>query len=134
MDLNCDTFPQFTTPAKFFSVLQDPNLPSPYEQLHAPPPPGVIVMPGLPQIESGSTGDTITSGKLKKTATVAALEAVKHVVAELERKGKVYEHQLEEIIAHQNMTAINVHEAYEKQIAELKEYFEKKLKDTWRRG
>ncbi|KAG1854528.1 hypothetical protein F4604DRAFT_1265462 [Suillus subluteus] len=137
MDLDTGTFPQFATQAEFLAALQDPNLPSPYEQLHAPLPgdSGVVVMPGPPQIESGSTGDTGTSGKLKKTAVVAALEAVKHAVTELERKGKVYEHQLEEILAHQNMMAINMHESYEKRIAELKEleYFEKKIEETLQR-
>ncbi|KAG1854240.1 hypothetical protein F4604DRAFT_1686083 [Suillus subluteus] len=48
---------------------------------------GVVVMPGPPSIESGSTGDT-ASGKLKKTAVVAALEVSRDAVAELERKGK----------------------------------------------
>ncbi|KAG1849041.1 hypothetical protein F4604DRAFT_1687563 [Suillus subluteus] len=45
-------------------------------------------MPGPPSIESGSTGDT-ASGKLKKTAVVAALEVLRDAVAELERKGKL---------------------------------------------
>ncbi|KAG1867651.1 hypothetical protein F4604DRAFT_1682449 [Suillus subluteus] len=49
---------------------------------------GVVVMPGPPSIESGSTGDT-ASGKLKKTAVVAALEVSRDAVAELERKGKL---------------------------------------------
>lgn len=134
MDLDTSTFPQFTTHAEFLAALQDPNLPSPYEQLHAPlaGDSSVVGMSG-PQIESGSTGDTSTSGKLKKTAVVAALEMVKHAVTELERKGQIYEHQLEEIRAHQNMMAFNMHESYEKRIAELKEYFEKKIEETLQR-
>ncbi|KAG2355372.1 hypothetical protein BDR07DRAFT_1493291 [Suillus spraguei] len=125
----------FTTQAEFLAALQDPNLPSPYDQLHAqlPGDPGVVVMPGLPQIESGSKGDTSASGKLKKTAVVAALEAVTHVVAELERKGKVYEHQLEEILVHQNMMAFNESYEKEKRITELKEYFGKKIEETLQR-
>jgi hypothetical protein len=66
MDLDASTIPQFATHAEFMAALQDPNLPSPYEQLHAPLPGdsslSVVGMSNPPQIESGSTGDTGTSG------------------------------------------------------------------------
>jgi hypothetical protein len=126
MDSSCD-IPQLQ-PGEFnlnLAGLQDGSMgmPNPY----CPAPLDFGGMSGMPHVAEGSR-DT---GKLSKTAVISALEAVKQRVAELERKNTVYEQQIMEVVAHQlNIAIYNTQQFCDKQITDMKQYFEVKLAEA----
>ncbi|KAG2144480.1 hypothetical protein DEU56DRAFT_754152 [Suillus clintonianus] len=69
------------------------------------------------------------SAKLSKTAVVSALEAVKQRVTELEKQLAqcARQHDLLEVVAHQNIVIQSIHNSCEKRLNDMQQDFEMKL-------